>query len=341
MNRRTRTLLLGAVPIVAVGAALVTPVGAVPYAAEGPGPLVDVLGDVDGTPIIKVGGTDRVDKPAGEMDMTTVSVAHSLALPTAVGLWLDPEQDLVPIETIFPPGVPQEEVEEQNAVAFTNSESNATVAALRELGLPVETYVAHIVKDGASAGKLEDGDVILAADGKKIDSPAEVVMVVAAHKPGDTVDLRIRRGDKGLDVPVTVGEDPESPGTPHIGVIVGAQPAGGLDITYNVKDIGGPSAGLLLTLGVIDKLSPGDLTGGAHVAGTGTIAPDGTVGPIGGITHKIAAARDGGADFFLVPEDNCAEALTGDPGDMPLIQVGTVDDALKALEDPGAAPRCR
>ena len=137
-----------------------------------------------------------------------------------------------------------------------------------------------------------------------------------------------------------LGEHPDDAGTAFLGIGMSAQPAGDVNVEYNVSGIGGPSAGLILSLAVIDKLSPGDLTEGRHIAGTGSIDGSGAVGAIGGITHKISAAREGGADMFLVPADNCAEALTAEAGDMPLIRVETLDDAVEALEDPAAAPTC-
>ncbi|WP_448851394.1 YlbL family protein [Corynebacterium sp. 335C] len=339
MNRRTRTLLIGAVPIVAVGAVLASPAAVVPYAAEGPGPLVDVLGELDGAPAVEISGAE-VDDPAGELDMTTVSVAHSMSLPAATVKWLDPEQDIVPIETIFPPGMTHEQVQERNAVAFTDSEASATIAALDHLGRPVEAYAAQVLPDSPAAGAVNEGDGIVAVGDRRIATPRDVVDAIGSHLPGDEVELTLARGGGEEKARVTLAENPDVEGAAQLGVVVGARPAGGLEIEYNVAGIGGPSAGLVLTLAVIDKLSPGDLLHGAHVAGTGTIDASGAVGPIGGITHKIAAARDAGADMFLVPEANCAEALTADAGDMPLLSVADVDAAIAALEDPAAAPTC-
>ena len=114
-------------------------------------------------------------------------------------------------------------------------------------------------------------------------------------------------------------------------------------VTVNVQDVGGPSAGLMLTLGIIDQLTPVQENAGAHVAGTGTIDVDGTVGPIGGIRQKLAGARAAGATVFLVPADNCAEALLQVPDGLRLVKVTDVDDALSGMASAvagRAAPTC-
>lgn len=105
---------------------------------------------------------------------------------------------------------------------------------------------------------------------------------------------------------MVLGKNPHT-GKGLLGVILVSVPADGATIEYNLEDIGGPSAGLMFTLAVVDKLSPGELTGGKFIAGTGTISESGEVGPIGGITHKIRAAKDAGAEVFLTPAANCGK----------------------------------
>ncbi|APT90184.1 hypothetical protein CSPHI_02840 [Corynebacterium sphenisci DSM 44792] len=340
MNRRIRTLVAGAVPIVALGALLASPAAIVPFAAEGPGPVFDVLGEVEGAPAIEISGTAEDDPSAGRLDMTTVAVSHNLPLSRAIGMWADPDQQIVPIEVVFPPGLSTEEVERRNEVMFADSEANATAAALRALGRPVQVAVARVLDDGPAAGVLEEGDVVLAVDGVGVTGPRELQDAVGAHAPGEEVTLRVARDGAERELAVRLGEHPEDPARGHLGVGIAARPGEGVRVDYNVSGIGGPSAGLIMTLALVDKLSPGDLTGGRHIAGTGTIDGIGTVGEIGGITHKIAAAREAGAELFLVPEANCAEALTADAGRMPLVRVRDLDGALAALADPAAAPRC-
>ncbi|MEU8589772.1 S16 family serine protease [Streptomyces sp. NPDC048664] len=122
----------------------------------------------------------------------------------------------------------------------------------------------------------------------------------------------------------------------------------GVKVTLKLADVGGPSAGLLFTLGIIDKLhgdgSGGDLTGGRVVAGTGTIDDAGRVGAVGGVSLKTRAARRDGATVFLVPKAECADAKAELPGGLRLVPVTTLKgavDALKALErGKGPVPSC-
>lgn len=364
MNRRTQTLLVGAAPIIALVGVLSLPTLSVPYAAQGPGPVFDVLSKVDGKEIIAVSGS-RADGEVskGELDMTTVAVQHNLSLPQAIGLWLDPENDIVPIEAIFPPGQTQEQVEEDNKAAFTESEANATSAALRHLGLPTEVSVAYTVPDSPVHNKLHENDVIVAVDGAAVSSPEEVRDAVAKHAPGDRVTLTVRPADVGkpkaqahgtdgtdaapaqadekpIQLTVALAQHPDNAKVAMLGVGMGTQLAGDTKVEYQLSGIGGPSAGLMMTLGVIDKLSPGDLTGGRHIAGTGTIDAVGKVGEIGGIGHKISAARKAGAELFFVPAGNCVEARGADRGDMKLVKVSALNDALAALANPESAQSC-
>lgn len=343
MKRRTQTLLVGAVPIVALAGVLSAPTLSVPFAAQGPGPLFDVLSDVEGKSVIEVSGPAADSKPStGELDMTTVAVHHNLSLPQTIAMWLDSDNEIVPIEAVFPPGQSQEEVEEENKAAFTESEANATSAALAQLGLPTEVSVAYTVPGSNAEGKLHEGDVIISIDGIKATKPDAVKDHVQSLKPGDAVELKVRGDDEAKErtVSIELGENPHVKGAALLGIGMSTQSAGQTKVEYQLSGIGGPSAGLMLTLGVIDKLSPGDLTEGHHIAGTGTINAAGIVGEIGGIKHKISAARDSGAELFFVPAGNCVEALTADAGDMKLVRVRNVDDALAAIKNPGAAPSC-
>lgn len=339
VNRRTRTLLVGAAPILALAAVLSSPAVPVPFAAEGPGPLFDVLGDIEGNEAVVVRGGDP-DPSGGELNMTTVAVQHRLSLAQVMGMWADPDQRVVPIEAVFPPGLSQDDVKERNALMFSDSEANATASALRQLGLPIEVTVALVSEGGAAEGVLEEGDVLRAIDGEEVDRPETLQRTVAGHAPGDRVTLDVVRDGREESIEVDLGEHPDDDSTAFLGIGMAAQPKGDVKVEYNVSGVGGPSAGLMLSLAVVDKLSPGDLTDGRTIAGTGSIDGVGVVGPIGGITHKIAAAREGGAEMFLVPSENCSEALTAEAGDMKLISVKTLDAAVDALGDPNAAPTC-
>nr|WP_311768887.1 PDZ domain-containing protein [Corynebacterium bovis] len=343
-NRRTATVVAGALPVVVLVSLVGLPTVpgtdidlTVPYAAEGEGPTFNTLGDVDGTPVVDVTGA-QTDETSGNLNMTTVSVRTRLSLSQALGRWITSDDTIVPLEQVIPSNTSPEDVQRQNAAAFAASESNATVAAMNHLGRPLETMVAGVNDDSPASGAVKENDIITAVDGQQVRVPGDVADKIADRSPGDRVTLSVRRQGHDEKVEVTLGEVPESlrsdsGASAFLGVTMVAQPAGDLRVEYNLKDIGGPSAGLMFSLAVVDKLSPGELSGGRFIAGTGTIDADGSVGPIGGITHKIAAAAHAGAEAFLVPEGNCAEATSrGYDGDPTLIKVSSLDQAVDELD---------
>lgn len=315
----------------------------VPYVALGPGPTVNTLGDVDGKPVVQV--TGAVDNnPNGHLNLTTVSVSDGLSLFDALGMWLKGDYQLQPRALYFPPEKSSDEVREENNKQMAGSEDNATGAALTYLHRPTAVGVGEIATTSPAKGKLEVNDVILSVNGVPTATPADVQKQVRELAPGATVALQVNRKGAEQTVEVTLAARPDDPKAGYLGVtpkLVSADP--NVQITYNVGDIGGPSAGLMLTLAVIDHLTPGSLTDGKFIAGTGTVVPDGEVGPIGGITHKLAAAREAGATAFLVPKDNCAEALSDAPDGLELIKVENVGGAvgqLDALRSGGQRTHC-
>ncbi|GAB2499963.1 Putative serine protease HtrA [Corynebacterium atrinae] len=340
-RRRLHTLAWGSIPVLALLALVSldhvpgTQISlTVPYAAEGPGPIFDTLGDVDGVPVVEIDGSgEPVDPTSGQLQMTTVSVRTNMTLAQAMGRWLTTDDTLVPIEQIFPPDLTQEEVEQSNKQAFSSSEASATVAAMNHLGRPVQVVVADTVENSAAVGVLDSGDIITGVDGQTVDQPGQVQDKVRAKKPGDSVDLELLRDGQPEAVTVTLGETPQDPSVPMLGILMNSEPTDGIDVSYNLQDVGGPSAGMIFSLAVIDKLSPGELNGGRNVAGTGTISEDGTVGPIGGIVHKVRAAQEDGAELFLAPAANCSEATSRDHGDMVIAKVSTLDEAITAMTD--------
>ncbi|MEX3515647.1 YlbL family protein [Corynebacterium sp. 32222D000AT] len=338
-SRRRRTLVWGAIPVVLLGAAVsVTEIPgtdinlAVPYAAEGPGPTVNTLDEVDGKPVVEV-DAPNTDDPAGHLNMTTVSVRTQMSLMQMLGRWLTSDDTIVPIETVIPKNMSPEQMEEANKQAFTDSESAATIAAMDYLDKPVEIVVADLTEDSVAQGALEREDVIKALDGEAVGEPQELQKRIQSHAPGDEVTLTVERDGKEREEKVTLAASPHDEDVPLLGILMTTQPAEDIKVNYNLQDIGGPSAGMMFSLAVIDKLSPGDLTGGHFVAGTGTIGPDAKVGPIGGIVHKVDAAEEAGAELFLAPSGNCAEATSRDHGDMVIASVDTLDDAIAAMDD--------
>lgn len=314
----------------------------VPYAAEGPGPTFDTLGEYRGEKVVDISGAE-LDETEGSLDMTTVEIRTGMTLAEAVRRWLS-EDTLVPIDHFIRPGETLEEVSQRNEVLFSSSESAATIAAMTYLDKPLQVRVVGVAEDSAAEGELRDGDIIRSVDGTAVTLPIEVQEAVRGKKPGDRIRLEVDRegGDRAVDV--TLGSHPEQPDVPLLGVMMDATPADGITVNYNLEDIGGPSAGMMFSLAVVDKLSEGPLNGGRFVAGTGTISVTGDVGSIGGIVHKVRAARDAGAEVFLAPSANCAEAVSRDHGDMAVLKVDTLAEAIDqmAAHDarPGSALTC-
>lgn len=303
----------------------------VPFAAESAGPTFNTLADVDGTPVVQIDGGE-IDETSGSLDMTTVSVRTNMTMGQALGRWLFSHDTLVPIGQVLPRNMTDEELKQHNEASFVASEAAATVAAMKHLGEPTKVIVHDVLDGTAASSALTADDVITAIDGVSVTEPQQVQDKVRAKKPGEEVTVTYTRGeDAEKEATISLGNNPEDENLPLLGITMTSEPAGDINVTYNLNDVGGPSAGMIFSLAVIDKLSPGELNGGRNVAGTGTIAEDGSVGPIGGITHKIEGARDGGAELFLAPEKNCAEARRADSGDMVVAKVGTLDDAIAAM----------
>jgi PDZ domain-containing protein len=330
VSRRTTVLVTGSVLLLLFGV-----LGAllpVPYVAQVPGPTYNTLGDIDGTPIISVTGREANDT-SGNLNLTTVGIPQRpLTLVGAVQGWFDSEVTVVPREQVYPSDRSVEETQAQNRQAFLTSEQAARGAALAELGYPEEVVVQDLADDSPSEGQLTAGDAIDAVNGVPTPDQAALTAALAAIPPGSTIPVAYTRlGVPGVGT-VTTAAAAEGGGS-ALGVLVLQTPYAPFDVDIQVDDVGGPSAGLMLSLGIIDMVGDTDLTEGAVVAGTGTIDGDGAVGPIGGIPLKMVAAREIGAELFLVPADNCVEALANAQPGLPMARVATLDDALAALSD--------
>jgi PDZ domain-containing protein len=326
VNHRTWTVAVASLLALALGV-----LGAtlpVPLVALGPGPTYNTLGEVDGTTVVDVEGLP-VYPPSGHLNMTTVAVTDRLTLFSVLGFWAAEDRQVVPREPIFPSGLSPQQIQQQNSAQFVASETNAEIAALTELDMPTRVVVAELVPDSAAEGVLQEGDEIVAVSGRPVDTPSELSEALVGTTPGQSVSITFQRDGEQRQVDVVLGSSPDRP-QGLLGVRPGIEPASG-DIEISLGDIGGPSAGLMFALAVVDKLTPGDLTGGEFVAGTGTITPEGQVGPIGGIPFKMRAAQDAGATTFLVPSGNCAEAAANAPDGLRLVRVATLHDAVGAM----------
>lgn len=314
----------------------------VPYVALGPGPTYNTLGEVDGKPVVAIEGTP-VKPTSGNLNMTTVAQRDGLSLGQAMALWLSGSDQLVPRDLVFPPEKSREDIEKSQNDDFQRSEDNAAYAALNFLDYPQAVTVENVNDPGPSQGKLRNGDAIDAVDGTKITDLEQFAGILKTTKAGQeiTVDYRRENAEPGTTT-ITLGKG-EDRDYGFLGIAVRDAPWAPFSIDFNLANIGGPSAGLMFSLAVIDKLTTGDVNGGKFIAGTGSITPDGAVGPVGGVIHKISSARDAGATVFLVPAENCDEARTVRPDGMELIKVDTLPqamDALKSLTSGGSPPRC-
>jgi Lon-like protease len=327
MRRRGVTVILGALTtaLLAIGVMAVP----MPYVVLKPGPTVNTLGSDNGKQVIQVTKADTSES-RGQLRLTTVGVQNDVELVWAIRGWFSHEQAVVPRDVIYPPEQTEKEVEEQNQQEFQTSQLAAVTVALRELGYPLRVVVTTVTPDGPSSGKLRKGDVIASVGGTPVTSAQKLQELVQAQPPGTGLTVGYTRDGKSGSVRVVTKKD--GSGSPRIGVSVTTDQPHPFDVKIDLNEIGGPSAGLMFSLGIIDKLKPADLTGGKIIAGTGTIDDEGNVGPIGGIPQKLVGAKDAGAQLFLVPIDNCAEALRNAVPGLPMAEVATVDDALTALQ---------
>lgn len=323
----------------------------VPYSEMSPGPTVNTLGDHDGEPVLQISGR-KTYAASGHLNMTTVRVTsadYKMNLVEAVYGWLAHDSKIVPHNTLYPDGKTEEQSTQENAEEFSQSQESAKVAALKELDVPVKTWVivSTVVKDSPAEGELHAGDVIKAVDGTTVKQPTDVAKLVTKHKPGQDVVFTIipakeqaaaekknTTATKTQNITITTTTSDDSGAKRAIvGISAGTDHTFPFTIDIKLADVGGPSAGLMFSLGIYDKLTPGDLTGGKFVAGTGTIDDKGKVGPIGGIEMKTVGARGKGAQYFLTPAENCAAAAKDTPSGLTLVKVNTIDDALGALKD--------
>lgn len=307
----------------------------VPYAIMTPGPVRDTLGEAGGRPLIEVSGRETFPTD-GALQLTTVSVfggpgASVDVIDVVVG-WLDRSQAVLPVDQVFQPDATEEELEEQNAEEMVSSQENATAAALHELGITVPTTLNVVgFSPGSSAETvLEEGDVVLAVDGETVPDLPQLRDRMQQVEPGGAVAVTVDRDGEPTDVEVTTLEGPE--GQTLLGVLVDPVYDFPFDVTIQIEDIGGPSAGLMFALGIVDKLTPGAMTDGETIAGTGTIDSSGQVGPIGGIRQKLVGARENGAEFFLAPGGNCEEVVGYEPSGLQVVRVDTLAEARDAVE---------
>lgn len=305
-----------------------------------PGPATNTLGSDNKIPLITIIGHPSYPVD-GELALTTVSVTGPegrLRAPLLLGAWLRGDAQIVPRDVIYPPDQSSIDISAQNAEEMKSSQEHATTAALRYLGytLGSEVVVEAIPKGSPSIGILRAGDVIRALQGVKVATAAELRSRMKFYSPGDVVALSIDRAGKQLTLSIKSSKGAD--GQALLGVIPANQFIYPFSVNIRLKDVGGPSAGMMFALGIIEKLTPESLTRKRIIAGTGTIDDDGKVGPIGGIEDKVLGAYRHGARLFLTPRSNCLE-IHSVPEGMRVVGVQTLKDAVTALQSESVAAK--
>jgi PDZ domain-containing protein len=326
-----------------------------PYVIEQPGPVYNTLGTQEqggkDVPLISIDGAETYPT-AGSLDMLTVSVRGTPeSRPSWAELlssWFDSSRAVVPIDAIYPPEVTTEQRDQQNAALMVDSQQEAIAAALTDLGIDYTTNVAVGAVDpsGAAADTLVAGDVILSVNGEPAADVDGLRAALAANGTEAPASILVRHDDgteETVSITPTVSEQTDAPA---LGISATYSYEFPFDVQIQLNDVGGPSAGMMFALGIIDMLTPGELNGGQNVAGTGTIDAAGDVGPIGGIRQKMYGARDAGATWFLAPATNCDEVVGNVPSGLTVFAVSTLSDSMTALQtiadggDTGALPSC-
>ena len=302
----------------------------VPYVQLEPGPTFNTLGQDHDKDVIVINGAPTTTS-AGQLRFLTVGVVSELSLVDAIEGWFNGDDAVVPRELVYPPDKTEEQINKQNADDFANSQSSAETAALTKLGFAMRISVKEVSDGSPASGVLQPGDVITAVDGTPVGSATDTLLSLIRDKPvGTTLTFDLLRGSNPTTVKVTTVAGDNN--VPRVGFTPELTSSAPFTVDIPIEGIGGPSAGLMLALGIIDKIKPEDLTGGKVIAGTGTIDSSGKVGPIGGVPQKLIGAKRDGATIFLTPADNCAEAVANARPGLLLVKVDSLDTALTALD---------
>ena len=305
-----------------------------PYVITRPGPVFNVLGNIDSKPVLNISGA-AVYSTSGELNLMTVSeVGKPGRTPSWLEIfsaWVDPAQSVIPLDVAYPPQVSVNQVDTENVTLMTDSRQDATVVALTKLGyqIPTTMKVGYIAKKSAAEGLLKVDDLIVKIDSLPATGFAQLTAAVQATEGKKPITLGIERAGKALTVSMTPAL---IKGELRIGIFVGYKYSFPIDVSVNLPDVGGPSGGLMFAMGIYDKLTPGELTGGHSISGTGQIDPTGKIGPIGGIQQKLYGAVAAKSNWFLAPANNCNEVVGHIPPGLNVIRVSSFDEALHAVQ---------
>ena len=302
-----------------------------PFLAFSSGPVSDAADAV-------VAEEVEVFPPNGELLMLTV-VSQDVNLFEALIAGLDPTIDLVRKEAYRQPDESDDEYRRRVLAQMDDSSQRAITVALGHLGyemVPIDVLITDLMEDAPSAEVLQIGDAVNSFDGNEIVSGTDLTDALTGHSPGDVVEMGITRDGSEQTIDVELAARPDGSEGAMIGITVGELTEPPFPLSLESGSIGGPSAGMMHTLAIVDTLTPGELTGGHVIAGTGTIQYDGSVGSIGGIRQKVVGAEAAGAEFILVPAGNYEEALTAEREAIEIVPIANITEALDFLENLGA-----
>jgi Lon-like protease len=313
-----------------------------PYVIERPGPVFDTLGSVsidgDEVPLIEI-PTEETFPTSGSLDMLTVTIAGDRENPLrwldVATAWLDPSKAVVPVDAVYPVGVSVEESSEASRIQMEVSQQEAIAAALDHLDYDFTSTItiAGLIEGSVAEGSLEAGDEVVSVNGENYRFVSQFRDAVLANGTEKAMTLVVDRDGEELTMELTPQlSDASGEPLPALGVYLGSEYDFPFDVTIQLENVGGPSAGQMFALGIIDKLTAGELNGGENVAGTGTISGNGEVGAIGGIRQKMYGALNAGATYFLAPKSNCDEVTGHIPDGLTVFAIEDLDDSLAALE---------
>jgi PDZ domain-containing protein len=298
-----------------------------PYLAYSAGPVSDAADS------IVVEDTDFYP-PQGELLMLTV-LTQDVNVFEALIAGVDPSVDLVRRQAVRREGESDEEYRNRVLQQMDDSNFRSVAVALGYLGyelVPTEVVINDVVQGVPAAGMVELGDTVVSVNGDEIKSVADFAPALEGYGVGDVIDLTVERNGAEVELEVELAEREDEPGVPMIGIVLGELTEPPFPIEIRAGDVGGPSAGMMHTIAIIDALTEGELTHGKVIAGTGTIDMEGNVGSIGGIRQKVVAAEAAGADYILVPQGNYESALTAERDAIEIVPVATLSEAIGFLE---------
>lgn len=305
----------------------------VPFVTWSPGGTHDLIAADNSA--IEISGA-KTFPTTGSLLMTTVGVTPpggSLSLPEMLFAYWLPSREVLPRTAVYPTGETSSDIDREESVLMAGSQSEAVVAALRQAGVPVASWpmVRSVTTSGPSNNILVPGDLIQAVDEGTTTTVADVQEAVAAHHVGEAVLFTVLRDNERLQLTVTTRATAANPDRPIVGITLTTGYTYKPKVTFAIDPaVGGSSAGLMFALAITDKLTEADIADGRVIAGTGTIDAEGTVGAIGGVQEKIAAASRDGATVFLLPKRNCVDVGAVPPG-LRLVPVDTLSGAIQSL----------